>query len=425
MFDLRWIREHPEAFDAGLAKRGLAPVAAEVLALDAEHRATLTGLQDAQGRRNELSKQIGAARSAGGDAADLIAEVGRLKDAIQNGEAASRRFGEGLDKLLQGLPNLPADDVPIGADEGANVEIRRHGAPPRFEFQPRQHFELGEALGEMDFETAARLSGARFVVLKGRLARLERGLADFMLDMHTREFGYLEVAPPLLVKAHTAYGTGNLPKFEADLFQTAEGLYLIPTAEMPLTNLVRERILAESELPLRFTACTPCFRSEAGAAGKDTRGMIRQHQFSKVEMVSIATPDGSAVEHERMTACAEAVLRRLGLHYRVLTLCTGDMGAAARKTYDIEVWLPGQGRFREISSCSNCGDYQARRMEARFRPAEGKGMRFVHTLNGSGLAVGRTLIALLENGQQADGSILLPEALRPYMGGLERLTRAA
>jgi seryl-tRNA synthetase len=425
MFDLRWIREHPEAFDAGLAKRGLAPVAAEVLALDAEHRATLTGLQDAQGRRNELSKQIGAARSAGGDAADLIAEVGRLKDAIQNGEAASRRFGEGLDKLLQGLPNLPADDVPIGADEGANVEIRRHGAPPRFEFQPRQHFELGEALGEMDFETAARLSGARFVVLKGRLARLERGLADFMLDMHTREFGYLEVAPPLLVKAHTAYGTGNLPKFEADLFQTAEGLYLIPTAEMPLTNLVRERILAESELPLRFTACTPCFRSEAGAAGKDTRGMIRQHQFSKVEMVSIATPDGSAVEHERMTACAEAVLRRLGLHYRVLTLCTGDMGAAARKTYDIEVWLPGQGRFREISSCSNCGDYQARRMEARFRPAEGKGMRFVHTLNGSGLAVGRTLIALLENGQQADGSILLPEALRPYVGGLERLTSAA
>jgi seryl-tRNA synthetase len=425
MFDLRWIREHPEAFDAGLAKRGLAPVAAEVLALDAEHRATLTGLQDAQGRRNELSKQIGAARSAGGDAADLIAEVGRLKDAIQNGEAASRRFGEGLDKLLQGLPNLPADDVPIGADEGANVEIRRHGAPPRFEFQPRQHFELGEALGEMDFETAARLSGARFVVLKGRLARLERGLADFMLDMHTREFGYLEVAPPLLVKAHTAYGTGNLPKFEADLFQTAEGLYLIPTAEMPLTNLVRERILAESELPLRFTACTPCFRSEAGAAGKDTRGMIRQHQFSKVEMVSITTPDGSAVEHERMTACAEAVLRRLGLHYRVLTLCTGDMGAAARKTYDIEVWLPGQGRFREISSCSNCGDYQARRMEARFRPAEGKGMRFVHTLNGSGLAVGRTLIALLENGQQADGSILLPEALRPYVGGLERLTSAA
>jgi seryl-tRNA synthetase len=424
MFDLRWIREHPDDFDAGLTKRGLSALSAEVLALDAERRAVLTRLQEAQGRRNELSKHVGKVRAAGEDAVGLMAEVGQLKDVIQDGESRSREIGEAIDALLQGLPNLPADDVPVGEDEGANVEIRRHGEPPAFDFTPKQHFELGEALGEMDFETASRLSGARFVVLCGRLARLERALAQFMLDVHTEEFGYLEVAPPLLVRDHTAFGTGNLPKFEEDLFKTTDGYYLIPTAEMPLTNLVRERILNVSELPKRFTAVTPCFRSEAGAAGKDTRGMIRQHQFTKVELVSVTVPERSEDEHERMTGCAEAILQRLGLPYRVLLLCTGDMGAAARKTYDLEVWLPAQGQYREISSCSNCGDYQARRMDARYRPDGEKGTRFVHTLNGSGLAVGRTLVALLENGQQPDGSVLLPEALHGYMGGLTRIEAA-
>jgi len=425
MFDLRWIRENPDAFDQGLAKRGQAPRAAEVVALDAERRAVQTHLQEAQSRRNELSKRVGAARGAGEDAAELIAEVGSLKEAIQAGEVENRSLAERLEALLSELPNLPADDVPVGEDEAANVELRRHGAPPQLEFKPKQHYELGEDLAEMDFETAARLSGSRFVVLSGQLARLERALAAFMLDVHTAEFGYLEVIPPYLVRAHTAYGTGNLPRFEEDLFKTTDGFYLIPTAEMPLTNLVRERILDEGELPRRFTAFTPCFRSEAGAAGKDTRGMIRQHQFSKVELVSITVPEESEAEHERMTACAETVLQRLGLHYRVVVLSSGDMGAAARKTYDIEVWLPGQGTFREISSCSNCGDYQARRMDARFRPQGQKGTRFVHTLNGSGLAVGRTMIAILENFQNADGSVRLPQALVPYMNGVERIARPA
>ena len=425
MFDLRWIRENPDAFDQGLAKRGQAPRAAEVVALDAERRAVQTHLQEAQSRRNELSKRVGAARGAGEDAAELIAEVGSLKEAIQAGEVENRSLAERLEALLSELPNLPADDVPVGEDESANVELRRHGAPPQLEFKPKQHYELGEDLAEMDFETAARLSGSRFVVLSGQLARLERALAAFMLDVHTAEFGYLEVIPPYLVRAHTAYGTGNLPRFEEDLFKTTDGFYLIPTAEMPLTNLVRERILDEGELPRRFTAFTPCFRSEAGAAGKDTRGMIRQHQFSKVELVSITVPEESEAEHERMTACAETVLQRLGLHYRVVVLSSGDMGAAARKTYDIEVWLPGQGTFREISSCSNCGDYQARRMDARFRPQGQKGTRFVHTLNGSGLAVGRTMIAILENFQNADGSVRLPQALVPYMNGVERIARPA
>ncbi|MGH6961994.1 MAG: serine--tRNA ligase, partial [Dongiaceae bacterium] len=323
--------------------------------------------------------------------------------------------------LLAAVPNLPAADVPDGPDATANVELRASGAARNFAFAPRQHFEIGETLGLMDFEAAAKLSGARFVVLKGHLARLERALAAFMLDLHTREFGYQEVLPPFLVKEAAVYGTGQLPKFASDLFQTSDGFWLIPTAEVPLTNLVADRILDEGVLPLRFTAHTPCFRSEAGAAGKDTRGMIRQHQFSKVELVSIAHPDQSAAEHERMTACAEAVLQRLGLPYRVVALSTGDMGFAAQKTYDIEVWLPGQGAYREISSCSNCGDFQARRMKARFRKAGEKGTRFVHTLNGSGLAIGRTAIALLENCQEADGSVVLPEVLVPYMGGTKVL----
>ncbi len=419
MFDLKWIRDNPDDFDAGLRRRGLGALSAEILALDARRRDAQTRFQERQQRRNELSRQIGADKRKGEDTSALEAEVVALKDALQAAEAEEQAAAEAVDKLLAGLPNLPASDVPDGADETANVELRRHGNPRNFEFQPRQHFELGEALGLMDFEQAAVISGARFVVLKGALARLERALAAFMLDLHTGEFGYTEVIPPMLVRDDAVYGTAQLPKFAEDLFRTTTGYWLIPTAEVPLTNLAAERILDEAALPLRFTAHTPCFRSEAGAAGKDTRGMIRQHQFSKVELVSIAHPDRSAEEHERMTACAEEVLKRLGLPYRVVVLSTGDMGFAARKTYDIEVWLPGQAAYREISSCSNCGDFQARRMKARMRKAGEKGTRFVHTLNGSGLAVGRTLIAVLENYQQADGSIAVPEALRPYMGGTE------
>lgn len=419
MFDLKWIRDNPDDFDAGLRRRGLGALSAEILALDARRRDAQTRFQERQQRRNELSRQIGAGKRKGEDTSALEAEVVALKDALQAAEAEEQAAAEAVDKLLAGLPNLPASDVPDGADETANAELRRHGNPRNFEFQPRQHFELGEALGLMDFEQAAVISGARFVVLKGALARLERALAAFMLDLHTGEFGYTEVIPPMLVRDDAVYGTAQLPKFAEDLFRTTTGYWLIPTAEVPLTNLAAERILDEEALPLRFTAHTPCFRSEAGAAGKDTRGMIRQHQFSKVELVSIAHPDRSAEEHERMTACAEEVLKRLGLPYRVVVLSTGDMGFAARKTYDIEVWLPGQAAYREISSCSNCGDFQARRMKARMRKAGEKGTRFVHTLNGSGLAVGRTLIAVLENYQQADGSIAVPEALRPYMGGTE------
>ena len=421
MFDIRWIRENPEAFDAGLAKRGLAPLADALAEIDAERRQATTRMQDGQARRNEASELIGRAKAQGEDADALIREVTGLKQTIADDEDAVRAADERMRELLVGLPNLPADDVPIGEDEEDNVELRAHGARRDFDYEARQHFDLGEAFGEMDFEAASKLSGARFVVLSGRLARLERALAQFMLDLHTEEFGYTEVSPPLLVREHTAYGTGNLPKFAEDLFQTTDGFYLIPTAEMPLTNLVRERILEEAELPLRFTAYTPCFRSEAGAAGKDTRGMIRQHQFTKVELVSLTTPERSNDEHERMTACAETVLQRLELPYRVMVLSSGDMGAAARKTYDIEVWLPGQKLYREISSCSNCGDYQARRMDARFRPAEGKGTRHVHSLNGSALAVGRAMVAVLENFQEADGSVALPEALHPYMGGRTRI----
>ena len=419
MHDLKTIRDDPAAFDGGLRRRGLPPQSAGILALDAKRRAAQTRLQEHQQRRNEVSRQVGAAKSKGQDAAALMAEVAKLKDAMEVAAAEEQAAGRELDDLLSGIPNLPARDVPDGADSDANVEIHRHGNPRNFPFTPKQHFEIGEKLGLMDFEAAAKLSGARFVVLRGELARLERALAAFMLDIHTREFGYQEIVPPFLVKDETAYGTGNLPKFGEDLFRTREGYWLIPTAEVPLTNLVAGDILDEGALPLRFTAYTPCFRSEAGAAGKDTRGMIRVHQFTKVELVSIAHPDHSAAEHERMTNCAEEVLKRLGLPYRVVTLCTGDMGFASEKTFDIEVWLPGQGAYREISSCSNCGEFQARRMKARFRKAGEKGTRFVHTLNGSGLAIGRTMIALIENYQEEDGSVVLPEVLVPYMGGLK------
>ncbi|MDP6565399.1 MAG: serine--tRNA ligase [Alphaproteobacteria bacterium] len=421
MYDLRWIRDNPDAFDAGLGRRDVAPQAAAILKLDAEARANRTALQEAQNRRNELSKQIGAAKSKGGDADGLIAEVGELKSRVQDGEEKERGFTQSLRELLSGLPNQPEDGVPVGADEDANQELRQHGEAPAFDFAPKQHFEIGEALGLMDFDTAAKLSGSRFVLLRGELARLERALAAFMLDVHTGEFGYTETSPPLLVRAHTAFGTGNLPKFEEDLFKTEDGFYLIPTAEMVLTNVVRENVLAEDDLPLRQVAYTPCFRSEAGAAGKDTRGMLRQHQFNKVELVSITHPDESMAEHERMTECAEQILQRLGLHYRVMLLSTGDMGFAAQKTYDLEAWLPGQDSYREISSCSNCGDFQARRMEARYKPKQGKGTRFVHTLNGSGLAVGRTLIAVLENYQLADGGVAVPAVLQPYLGGQTRI----
>lgn len=421
MHDLKFIRDHPERFDAGLASRGLAPMSGEVLRLDAQRRAFITELQELQKARNDASKQIGAAKAKGDDAAAqvLIDAVADLKQRLQDGEAREREIQVELDTLLGGIPNLPLMDVPRGVDEKSNIEVRRHGAPPQFSFAPREHFNLGEPLGLMDFEAAAKLSGARFVVLKGALAKLERALAAFMLDLHTSEFGYTEVSPPLMVRDDAMFGTAQLPKFADDQFRTTNDMWLIPTAEVPLTNLVRESILSEADLPLRFTAFTPCFRAEAGAAGRDTRGMIRLHQFAKVEMVSIVAPENADAEHERMTACAEEVLKRLGLHYRVMLLCTGDMGFAARKTYDLEVWLPGQNAFREISSCSQCGDFQARRMQARYRPGDDKNLLYVHTLNGSGLAVGRTMVAILENYQQADGSVIMPEALRPYMGGLE------
>ncbi len=423
MHDLKWIRDDPKGFDEGLKKLGLEPQSAKLLELDEARRGHIQKLQDAQARRNAASKEIAKAK-AGGDektAQSLIDEVAELKAFIQQGEDEERRIDAALAAELAELPNIPLDDVPVGEDESANLEIRKWGKPPEFKFAPREHFEIGEALGLMDFEQAAKISGARFVVLKGALARLERALASFMLDLHTGEFGYQEVVPPALVRDEALFGTGQLPKFAEDLFVTTNDYWLIPTAEVPLTNLVRESILDESDLPLRLTAWTPCFRSEAGAAGKDTRGMIRQHQFSKVELVSITTPEASLDELERMTGCAEEVLKRLELPYRVVVLSTGDMGFAARKTHDIEVWLPGQGAYREISSCSVCGDFQARRMNARYRPGDGKDLKFVHTLNGSGLAVGRTLIAILENYQEEDGSVGIPSALRPYLGGLDKI----
>ncbi|HXQ51760.1 MAG TPA: serine--tRNA ligase [Stellaceae bacterium] len=423
MLDIRWIRENPEALDRALARRGLAPQSATLLETDRDWRAAQTRAEQLQAERNRLAKEIGATKAKGGDADDLLRRVAESKDEQGRLEALAARLRAQIDDTLAPIPNAPADDVPDGHDETANLLLRQHGLPPSFAFQAKDHVALGEGLGMMDFARAGKLSGARFVVLKRGLARLERALGAFMLDLHTGEFGYSEVAPPLLVRDETVFGTGQLPKFGDDLFRTTTGLWLIPTAEVPLTNLVADAMLEEAELPLRFTALTQCFRSEAGAAGKDTRGMIRQHQFAKVELVSIANPDRSEEEHERMTRCAEEVLTRLELPYRVMLLCAGDMGASARKTYDIEVWLPGQSAYREISSCSNCGDYQARRMKARFRPKDGKGPRLVHTLNGSGLAVGRTLVAVLENCQRGDGSIAVPAALRPYLGGLETIGR--
>jgi seryl-tRNA synthetase len=419
MHDIKFIRENPEAFDAGLKRRGLEARSSELLAIDAERRKLLTEAQEIQARRNKAAKEIGAIKAKGGDASAVMAQVAADKEAEAAADAAAKAKESELDGLLCTIPNLPASDVPNGADESANVEIRKVGEPPKFDFKPKAHDELGVALGLMDFDAAAKISGARFVVLKGALARLERALGAFMLNLHTGANGYLEVNPPVLVKDTTLYGTGQLPKFGEDLFRTAQGHWMIPTAEVSLTNLVAGDILDEEKLPMRLTALTNCFRSEAGAAGKDTRGMIRQHQFQKVELVSITTPEQSEDEHQRMLSCAEEVLKRLGLAYRVVALCTGDMGFSAQKTYDIEVWLPAQNTYREISSCSNCGDFQALRMKARCRKQGDKATRAVHTLNGSGLAVGRTLVAVLENYQQADGSIVVPEALRHYMGGLE------
>ncbi len=433
MHDIRWIRDNPDAFDRGLARRGLSPESKRLLALDERRRASIAKAEQAQARRNAASREIGEAKKKKDEAAagKLMAEVAELKAAIPQLEADEKAAGAELDKALAEIPNLPLAEVPDGTDEHGNVEHHRFGAPRTYAFQPKQHFDLGEALGQMDFATAAKLSGARFVVLKKGLARLERALSQFMLDLHTTEHGYTEVNPPILVRDEAMFGTTQLPKFEFDQFWAVRGelltsprpesireerLGLIPTAEVPLTNLVREQIVDEAELPMRVTACTPCFRAEAGAAGKDTRGMIRQHQFTKVELVSITTPEKSLEEHERMLSCAEEVLRRLDLHYRVVTLCTGDMGFASQKTYDIEVWLPGQNLFREISSCSVCGDFQARRMNARFR-AKDRSVRHVHTLNGSGVAVGRALIAVMETYQQENGTIAVPDALAPYMGG--------
>ena len=424
MHDIRAIRDNPETFDAGLNRRGLPPLAADLLALDDRRKAVVAELQSAQERRNALSKEIGAAMAAKdtGRAESLKAEVAALKERVPALEQAEREAVSALDTALAAIPNTPNPEVPDGADEHGNVEKSRFGEPKAAD-GARQHFEIGEAMGLMDFEAAARLSGARFVVLKGQLARLERALGQFMLDLHATEHGYTEVNPPLLVRDDAMFGTAQLPKFRDDQFAVSGNFWLIPTAEVPLTNLAREQILAEEALPLRFTALTPCFRQEAGSAGRDTRGMLRQHQFPKVELVSITAPEASADEHERMLSCAEAVLKRLDIPYRVMTLCTGDMGFASQKTYDIEAWLPGQNTYREISSCSVCGEFQARRMNARFRPREGKGTRFVHTLNGSGVAVGRALIAVLENYQNPDGSVTVPSALVPYMGGITRIEK--
>jgi seryl-tRNA synthetase len=475
MHDIRFIRDHPDAFDSALARRGLSPESKRLIVLDEERRKKILELETAQARRNAASKEIGEAKNSKNEkrAAELMAEVAALKNSIPALETAEKSASKALAEVLAQIPNLPLDDVPDGKDSSDNVEHHRFGAKRDYAFTPKQHFELGEALGQMDFETAAKLSGARFVVLKSGLARLERALAQFMLDVHTSEHGYTEVAPPLLVRDEVMFGTAQLPKFEEDQFrasapisrhdqfmaavtraavksgrseeeffkQTADDFleeirpelrqedpgtahyWLIPTAEVPLTNLVRESIVDEAQLPMRLTACTPCFRAEAGAAGKDTRGMIRQHQFTKVELVSITTPEQSRDEHERMLACAEEVLRRLDLHYRVVSLCAGDIGFAAQKTYDIEVWLPGQNMYREISSCSVCGDFQARRMNARYRSREGRNVHHVHTLNGSGVAVGRALIAVMETYQGADGSIAVPDALRNYMGGMKKIAK--
>jgi len=438
MHDIKLIRDNPQAFDAALARRGLKPLSASLLAIDEKRRVAILASEQAQARRNAASKEVGEAKKTKDEesAAKLMAEVAELKSTMPQLEAAAKTADEELAKELSAIPNLPLPEVPDGVDEHGNVQRHVFGDKRSYSFTPKPHDDLGGALGYMDFEAAAKLSGARFVVLKKGLARLERAIGQFMLDLHTTEHGYAEINPPILVRNDAMFGTGQLPKFEDDQFWAVRGelvmspderlrterLGLIPTAEVPLTNLVRESILDEKQLPMRFTALTPCFRAEAGAAGRDTRGMIRQHQFPKVELVSITTPETSKDELERMLSCAEEVLRRLELHYRVMTLCAGDMGFSAQKTYDIEVWMPGQGAYREISSCSVCGDFQARRMDARARGAEGK-PRFVHTLNGSGTAVGRALIAVMETYQQEDGSIVVPDVLQPYMGGLKVIAR--
>ena len=420
MHDIRFIRENPEAFDQAMARRGLASYSAEILALDEKRRALQTQIQDAQSRRNDASKQVGQIKSQGGDATDLLTEVAAIKEQMPAWEAEEAELASQLNSQLMSLPNIMDASVPDGADEEDNALIRSWGDKPSFDFTPRDHVAIGEALGLMDFSTAAKLSGARFVLLRGQMARLERALAAFMLDVHTSEYGYTEMLPPALVRTQTMMGTGQLPKFEEDLFHTTDDRWLIPTSEVPLTNIVADEIVDMADLPLRMTAYTPCFRAEAGSAGRDTRGMIRQHQFSKVELVSVVAPDQSMAELERMTSVAESILQRLGLAYRVMKLCSGDTGFSAQMTYDLEVWLPGQndgeGQYREISSCSNCGPFQARRMRARTRKSGEKETQWVHTLNGSALAVGRCMIAVLENGQQADGTVLLPEVLHRYMG---------
>ena len=425
MHDIKFIRENPEAFDAGLARRGAVGEAQNIVATDKRWRAKLNEVEQQLARRKEASKAIGAAKSKGDEiaAASLMAEVADLKDSLPLLEVDEARLSLTLRKMLEFIPNLPDSDVPDGADEAANAEVSRWGTPRQFNFQPKEHADLGPALG-LDFETGASISGARFTFLRGQMARLQRALGQFMLDQQSLANGYTECAPPLLVREEALFGTGQLPKFAEDNFQTTDGRWLIPTAEVSLTNSVREQILSETQLPIRMTALTPCFRSEAGAAGKDTRGYIRQHQFEKVELVSVCRPEDSEVEHDRMTAAAESILQALDLPYRKMLLCAGDMGFTARKTYDLEVWLPGQNAYREISSCSNCGDFQARRMNTRYRPDGAKATEFVHTLNGSGLAVGRTLVAVLENYQQADGSVTVPAALLPYMGGLTALVPA-
>ena len=434
MYDIKWIRENAALFDEGRARRGLEPLSLYLIAKDDARKAAISVMQSLQERRNAASKEIGQALAAKDSvrAEALKSEVATLKGEMAQIEAHEKAMIAELSEALAEIPNTPLAEVPMGRDEHDNVEVRRDGKAPSFPagFVPKEHFEIGEALGLMDFEAATRMSGARFVVLKGALARMERALMQFMLDLHTEQNGYTEVNPPLLVRDDAMFGTAQLPKFRDDQFRAADDFWLIPTAEVSLTNLVREQILDESALPMRVTAGTPCFRLEAGSAGRDTRGMIRQHQFTKVELVSITKPEDSLAEHDRMTKCAEEVLKRLGLHYRVMLLCSGDMGFASQKTYDLEVWLPGQkegdtqGRFREISSCSVCGDFQARRMNARFRSPADKSPRFVHTLNGSGIAVGRALVAVLENYQNPDGSVTVPDALRPYMGGLEKITKA-
>jgi len=422
MHDIRFIRENPDAFDKAMKRRGIDKPSSSILSLDEQRRRVQTDHQNLLAMRNEKSKEIGDIKKKGGDASEIMNVVTRLKTQISELEDREKGLEDSLRNYLSTLPNILADDVPDGPDESANVEIRQHGAPKNRNSEATDHVDIGESLGMMDFEVAAKMSGARFVLLHSGLARLERALAQFMLDMHTTEHGYTEVSPPLLVRDQTMYGTGQLPKFQDDQFRTTRGDWLVPTAEVPLTNIVAECIVEEDSLPRRYTAFTPCFRQEAGAAGKDTRGMIRQHQFYKVEMVSITRPEDSAAEHERMTGCAENILKKLNLPFRTIVLCSGDTGFGAKKTYDIEVWLPGQDRYREISSCSNCGDFQARRMNARVKAKGGKDTRFVHTLNGSGLAVGRALVAVLENYHDpADGGVFIPDALKPYMGGVDKI----